>query len=110
MHMNIGRKAGERAVEKVDAALLLSAQFEGRDNNRHLSVRTDLTVDGQHRLRKREEHKEVLEVLLNAQLGGNTGLKHTCQKLGLDLKELIERGTAELGSLHYAEEGVGANL
>ncbi|KAK3241803.1 hypothetical protein CYMTET_48464 [Cymbomonas tetramitiformis] len=110
VHMRIGRKAGERAVEKVDAALLLSAQFASRQIHRHMEVRSDMTVDGQDRLRRRKEYKEVLDELLDSTFGGRIALKDTCLDLGLDLKELIERGTAELGSLHYAEEGVGANL
>eukprot|EP00854_Cymbomonas_tetramitiformis_P026566 gene26566-32615_t len=69
-----------------------------------------MTVDGQDRLRRRKEYKEVLDELLDSTFGGRIALKDTCLDLGLDLKELIERGTAELGSLHYAEEGVGANL
>lgn len=102
VHLGLDGRAGNNAIECVDAALALSIQFETSDF-KHLTVRSDMTTRAQDAAVNKARQTDILDELCDEHFGGRTSLKEHCTELGLCLKDLIERGTAELGSVSYVD-------
>jgi hypothetical protein len=99
-----------RARQRVDLALLHSAQCEMQAQ----SVRSDLTVAGQH-TRYLQSVREARAVHLEDEhAGGAVSAAEQCETAGLNLKTIIEEAADELGEFSFeevaarAEEGATA--
>ena len=93
----------ERAKSKVGLALALSAKFE-----QMATVRSDLTVKGQHTAFLKSVKEARLEALADEHAGDKMPIAERCAAAGVDLPKLIEECAGELGQFDYdhCEEAV----
>ena len=93
----------ERAKSKVGLALGLSAKFELM-----ATVRSDLTVNGQHTTFLKSVKEMRFKALADEHAGGKTPIAERCAAAGVDLPKLIEECAGELGQFDYdhCEEAV----
>lgn len=88
-----------RARQRVDLALLHSAQCEMQAQ----SVRSDLTVAGQHTLYLQSVREARAMYLEDKHSGGVVSKVEQCEAAGLNLKAIIEEAADELGEFSFEE-------
>lgn len=105
----IGIARQRRAKERVDLALLMTAEFE-RKALEAFGVPSNLTVEGGASKMRCDVRQQQLEALADEYAGGRTTLLDTAEDVGLDLGKEIEDSAKQLSSLNYGMDNGGRGL